>query len=66
MKPIHLTRTEFDALPEPAHAPKAKNGLRWKHLYRGVWFVAEYVEVTKDVLGIEFREVVIKEGVVKL
>lgn len=66
MKPITLTQAQFDALPDPTHAPRPKCGVRWKHLYRGHWFVAEYVEVAKDVLGIEFREVVIEEGVVKL
>lgn len=62
MNTITLTRTEFNALPTPpTAAPKPKKGLRWKHLYHGQWFVAEYIEVVPDVLGIEFREVVIEE-----
>lgn len=61
MNTVTMTRAEFDALPAPpTAAPKPKKGVRWKHFYHGHWFVAEYVEVAQDVLGIEFREVIIE------
>lgn len=63
MNIIRLTQVQFDALPEHPTPPKPKKGVRWKRLYRGEWFVAEYVEVAQDVLGIEFREVIIEEGI---
>lgn len=61
MKTITFTQAQFDAIPEHPSPPRAQKGLRWKRLYRDQWFVAEYVEVARDVLGIEFWEVVIEE-----
>lgn len=62
MNAIILTRAEFEATPEHPSPPRPKKGLRWKRLYHGEWFIAEYVEVAVGVLGIEFWEVVIEEN----
>lgn len=62
-KTITLTQAEFNAIPTSTpSAPTPKKGVRWRHFYRGEWFVAEYVEVAKDVLGIEFWQVIIIDG----
>lgn len=61
MNTVTLSRSEFDALPEPPYPPRPpKVGTRWKRFYSGLWFVAEYVQVAPDVVGIEFWKVVLR------
>lgn len=61
MNTITLSRPQLDALPEPPYPPRPPMvGMRWKRFYSGLWFMAEYVQVAPDVIGIEILKVVLR------